>query len=62
MEALAWLTPGIRKTSVFVPIGWGERQPHNPWQSVNFLTDSTQRDPIADQVNLKTLLCRVEGV
>jgi len=59
IEALAWLTPGIRKSSVFVPIGWGERQPHNPWRSVNFLTDSSQRDPIADQVNLKTLLCRV---
>jgi hypothetical protein len=26
---------------------------------VNFLTDRTQRDPISDQTNLKTLLCRV---
>ena len=26
IEALAWITPGIRETSVYVPIGWGERQ------------------------------------
>ena len=60
IEALAWLTPGIRKSSVFIPIGWGERQPHSPWKSVNFLTQKGRRDPIADQVNLKTLLCRVK--
>ncbi|PPR63678.1 MAG: hypothetical protein CFH10_00458, partial [Alphaproteobacteria bacterium MarineAlpha4_Bin2] len=60
IEARAWITPGIRKTSVFVPIGWGEKQPYHPWRSVNFMTDKTQRDPISDQTNLKTLLCRVE--
>ncbi|HER26834.1 MAG TPA: oxidoreductase, partial [Rhodospirillales bacterium] len=59
VEALAWLTPGIRATSVFMPIGWGERQPYNPWRSVNFLTKRSRRDPISDQVNLKTSLCRV---
>jgi anaerobic selenocysteine-containing dehydrogenase/Fe-S-cluster-containing dehydrogenase component len=59
IEALAWLTPGIRETSVFMPIGWGERQPYNPWRSVNFLTKQSRRDPIADQVNLKTSLCRI---
>ena len=59
IEAVAWVTPNIRETSVFVPIGWGERQPFHPWSSVNFLTDRTQRDPISDQTNLKTLLCRV---
>jgi len=59
IEALAWLTAGIRETSVFIPIGWGERQPHHPWRSVNFLTDKTQRDPVSDQTNLKSLLCRV---
>lgn len=59
IEAIAWLTTGIRETSVFVPIGWGERQPYHPWRSVNFLTDKTQRDPISDQTNLKSLLCRV---
>ena len=59
IEALAWITPNIRESSVFVPIGWGERQPFHPWRSVNFLTDGTQRDPISDQTNLKTLLCRV---
>ncbi|MGQ0546222.1 MAG: molybdopterin-dependent oxidoreductase [Betaproteobacteria bacterium] len=59
IEAVAWITPNIRESSVFVPIGWGERQPFHPWRSVNFLTDKSQRDPISDQTNLKTLLCRV---
>ena len=58
--ARAWLDTGIRRTAVFIPIGWGERQPFHPWYSVNFLTDKTQRDPISDQTNLKTLLCRIE--
>ena len=59
IEALAWLHAGIRPTSVFIPIGWGERQPYHPWRSVNFLTDKSQRDPLSDQTNLKALLCRV---
>ena len=59
IEAMAWVHAGIRPTAVFIPIGWGERQPYNPWRSVNFLTDSTQRDPVSDQTNLKVLLCRV---
>jgi anaerobic selenocysteine-containing dehydrogenase/Fe-S-cluster-containing dehydrogenase component len=59
IEALAWIHAGIRPDAVFVPIGWGERQPYHPWRSVNFLTDKTQRDPVSDQTNLKSLLCRV---
>ena len=59
IEGLAWVTAGIRKDAVFVPIGWGERQPFNPWKSVNGLTDRRQRDVISDQTNMKTLLCRV---
>ncbi|MCP5155299.1 MAG: molybdopterin-dependent oxidoreductase [Ectothiorhodospiraceae bacterium] len=59
IEARAWIYAGIRPTAVFVPIGWGERQPFHPWRSVNFLTDASQRDPTADQTNLKSLLCRV---
>ena len=59
IEALAWLNAGIRPDAVFVPIGWGERQPYHPWRSVNFLTDKNQRDPVSDQTNLKALLCRV---
>jgi anaerobic selenocysteine-containing dehydrogenase/Fe-S-cluster-containing hydrogenase component 2 len=59
IQAVAWLHAGIRPSSVFVPIGWGERQPYHPWRSVNFLTDKTQRDPVSDQTNLKTLLCRI---
>jgi len=62
IEAIAWVTSGIRESSVFVPIGWGEKQPHHPWRSVNFLTDKSQRDPISDQTNLKTLLCRVTRI
>lgn len=59
IEAVAWIHSGIRRSAVFIPIGWGERQPYNPWRPVNFLTDQTQRDPISDQTNLKQLLCRV---
>ena len=59
VEARAWITAGIRPSAVFVPIGWGERQPHHPWKPVNFLTDAEQRDPISEQTNLKSLLCRV---
>lgn len=59
IEARAWVYAGIRPSAVFMPIGWGERQPFHPWRSVNFLTDSTQRDPASGQTNLKALLCRV---
>jgi hypothetical protein len=45
-----------------VPIGWGERQPFQPWRPTNFLTDASQRDPISEQTNLKSLLCRVARV
>jgi anaerobic selenocysteine-containing dehydrogenase/Fe-S-cluster-containing dehydrogenase component len=62
IDAVAWLHAGIRESAVFIPIGWGERQPFHPWRSVNFLTDKTQRDPISDQTNLKSLLCRVRPV
>jgi len=62
IDAIAWVTEGIRESAVFVPIGWGERQPYHPWRPVNFLTDKTQRDPISDQTNLKALLCRVRPV
>jgi anaerobic selenocysteine-containing dehydrogenase/Fe-S-cluster-containing hydrogenase component 2 len=59
IEAVAWLHAGIRPTAVFIPVGWGERQPFHPWRPVNFLTDKSQRDPLSDQTNLKTLLCRI---
>mgnify|MGYP002628810269 CR=1 FL=1 len=61
VEARAWITSGVRETAVFLPIGWGERQPFNPWRPVNFLTDKTQRCPISEQTNLKSLLCRVSA-
>ena len=59
IQAKAWVFPGIRRHAVFLPIGWGERQPFNPWRPVNFLTDKTQRAPISEQTNLKSLLCKV---
>ena len=59
VEARAWVTAAIRPTAVFMPIGWGENQPFHPWRSVNFLTDSSQRDPASQQTNLKALLCRI---
>jgi anaerobic selenocysteine-containing dehydrogenase/Fe-S-cluster-containing dehydrogenase component len=59
IEAVAWVHAGIRPTAVFIPLGWGEKQPYHPWRSVNFLTDKMQRDPLSDQTNLKTLLCRI---
>ena len=62
IEARAWLHAGIRSTSVFVPIGWGEKQPFHPWRPVNYLTDKRQRDPISDNSNLKTYLCRISPV
>lgn len=62
VEARAWLTRNIRETAVFVPIGWDERQPFHPWRPANFLTDKTQPDSLADQTNLKSLLCRVRAL
>jgi anaerobic selenocysteine-containing dehydrogenase/Fe-S-cluster-containing dehydrogenase component len=62
IEAVAWVSAGIRPTAVFIPIGWGEKQPYHPWRPVNFLTDKNQRDPISDQTNFKSLLCRVSKV
>lgn len=61
IEARAWVREGIRPDAVYVPIGWGDKQPYNPWRPVNYLTDHTQRDPMADQTNLKTRLCKVSA-
>ena len=61
ITARAWLRRGIRKTSVFVPIGWDEQQPFHPANSVNHLT-GIKLDPISQQANLKTHLCRVTKV
>ncbi|MEK9673778.1 MAG: molybdopterin-dependent oxidoreductase [Rhodospirillaceae bacterium] len=58
----AWLHAGIRRDTVFIPIGWDARQPFHPWKSVNFLTDESQRDPLSDHANLKGYLCRVRPV
>ena len=62
IEARAWVREGIRPATVYIPLGWGEKQPYNPWRPVNYLTDHTQRDPMADQTNLKTRLCKVSAV
>ena len=58
ISARAWLHRGIRPSSVFVPIGWDEQQPYHPASSVNHLT-GIRLDPISQQANLKTHLCRV---
>jgi len=55
----AWVHRGIRPDCVFVPIGWDEQQPYHPGASVNHLT-GIRLDPISQQANLKTHLCRVE--
>jgi anaerobic selenocysteine-containing dehydrogenase/Fe-S-cluster-containing dehydrogenase component len=59
IEAVAWVHPGIRESAVYVPIGWGEKNPYSSWKSVNWLLSDTQRDPISDQSNTKITLCRV---
>jgi anaerobic selenocysteine-containing dehydrogenase/Fe-S-cluster-containing dehydrogenase component len=58
ISARAWLHRGIRPSSVFIPIGWDEQQPYHPGSSVNHLT-GIHLDPISQQANLKTHLCRV---
>ena len=58
IRARAWLHRGIRPTSVFIPIGWDEQQPYHPAASVNHLT-GVSLDPISQQANLKSNLCRV---
>jgi hypothetical protein len=45
---------------VFIPIGWGERQPFHPAKPVNFLT-GRRFDPVSEQANLKAHLCRVSA-
>lgn len=59
IEAVAWVHSGIRKSSVFVPIGWDERQKRDPAASVNWLVDHHLRDPISDQTNMKSILVRL---
>lgn len=61
LTARAWVRRGIRKTSVFVPMGWDEQQPFHPATSVNHLT-GIRLDPMSQQANLKTHLCRVSKV
>ncbi len=58
INARAWLHRGIRPSSVFIPIGWDKQQPFHPASSVNHLT-GIKLDPISQQANLKTHLCRV---
>ncbi|MFT5219647.1 MAG: anaerobic selenocysteine-containing dehydrogenase/Fe-S-cluster-containing dehydrogenase component [Planctomycetota bacterium] len=59
ISARAWIHRGIRPSSVFIPIGWDEQQPYHPATGVNHLT-GIKLDPVSQQANLKTHLCRVE--
>ena len=61
IKARAWLHRGIRPTSIFVPIGWDEQQPYHPSYGVNHLTGMAL-DPVSQQANLKTHLCRIRKV
>jgi anaerobic selenocysteine-containing dehydrogenase len=61
IEARAWVHRGIRPSSVFIPIGWDEQQPYHPAATVNHLTGSAL-DPLSQQANLKTHLCRIKKV
>ena len=61
VSARAWLYAGIRRDTVFIPIGWDSTQPYHPWNSVNYLTDEDQRDPLSDHSNLKSYLCRIQA-
>jgi len=58
IKARAWIHRGIRPSSVFIPIGWDRQQPYHPASTVNHLT-GISLDPISQQANLKTHLCRV---
>ena len=58
LEARAWVRQGIRRSCVFIPIGWDEMQPFHPAASVNQLT-RVSLDPVSQQANMKTHLCRV---
>jgi len=58
INARAWIHLGIRPSSVFVPIGWDQQQPFHPASSVNHLS-GIKLDPVSQQANLKTHLCRV---
>ena len=59
IEARAWRHAGMRKSAIFVPIGWDETQPYHPGASVNHLT-GLALDPISQQPNLKLHMCSVE--
>ncbi|QIE48188.1 molybdopterin-dependent oxidoreductase (plasmid) [Pseudohalocynthiibacter aestuariivivens] len=54
----AWLYAGIRKNTIFIPIGWDETQPFHPSASVNKLL-GLALDPISQQPNLKLHMCNI---
>jgi anaerobic selenocysteine-containing dehydrogenase/Fe-S-cluster-containing dehydrogenase component len=58
LEARAWVTRGIRPGTLFIPIGWGERQPWYESGSVNRLTGG-ETDPVSGQSNLKSNRARL---
>jgi anaerobic selenocysteine-containing dehydrogenase len=60
--AKAFVTEGIREDTVFIPNTFSTVQPWDPWKSVNYLTDNTQRCPISAQTNYKAYMCRIKKV
>ena len=61
VKVRAWRYTGIRENAIFIPIGWDEKQPYHPAESVNKLT-GLALDPISQQPNLKLHLCKLSKV
>ena len=49
-QALAVVTTGIRRDTVFVPYSYGEKSPFTPWRSINHVTNMGARCPVSGQV------------
>ncbi len=48
--ALAVVSDGIRRDTVFVPYSYGEKSPFTPWPSINHVTNMGARCPVSGQV------------
>ena len=60
LTARAWISRGIRPDTVYLPIGWSH-DAAGAARTAGHLIDPRQRDPVADQVNLKSTLCRLRA-
>ncbi len=53
VEAIAKVSPRIRKDTVFVPYSFGKKSPFSQWSTVNFLTNLGDRCPVSGQIAFK---------